>query len=186
MSGSSKPRAQRRSSNALATIAFIATVSIIEFMIAILVYVRGLTDLYVLILIPLGVIAVLTSNWAYLIRKLAISHRHPKKPAPSATSILGLISRVTSSIPVKSAIIVLAPFLVLVLITLSFAPSLKLLAWLTERGPSQLLPTLKFLQGYIQALLYLSFLRKFIYLQSVSAVASTLVTLLMGFLKGKG
>lgn len=186
MSGPSKLGAPGRTPKALATISFVATVLIIECVIAMLVYARGLTDLYVLTLIPLGVIAVLTSNWMYLTRKLAMGHRPSKKPIPSATSLMGLISRATTArITVKSAIIVLVPFLVLVLIPFSFAPSLKFLAWLTERGPPQLLPTLEFMQNAIRSLMQLSFLRKYIYLQNVSAAASALVTLLAGFFRGK-
>lgn len=169
-----------------ATISFVATVSIIECVIAILVYVRGLTDLYVLTLIPLGVIAVLTSNLTYLTRKLAVEHRPSKKPAPKASALRSLISRVTPKrTTVKSAVIVLAPFLVLVLIPFSFSSSLGVLAWLIGGSPSQVLPALDFIQNSIRSLMELSFLWKFIYLQNVSAVASALVTLLAAFLKGR-
>lgn len=186
MSESSKLMAKWRTLKSLATISFVATVSIIEFTIATLVYIRGLTDLYVLTLISLGVIAVLTSNWVYLTRKLVIGHRPSKKPAPGASALRGLISRVTSMrITVKSAIIVLVPFLVLVLIPFSFRTSLEFLAWLTGGSPPQIMPMLEFMQNSIKSLMELSFLRKYIYLQNVSAVASALVTLLVGFLKGR-
>jgi len=186
MSEPSKLRAPGRTPKALESIYFVAIVSIIEFVIAMLAYVRGLTDLYVLTLISLGVIAVLTSNWMYLTKKLAIGRQPSRKPSPRSLFLMRLISRVTSArITVKSAIIVLIPFLVIVLIPFSFRPSLKFLAWLTEVDPPQMLPTLEFMQSYIQSLMDMSFLRKYIYLQNVSAVASTLVTLLVGFLRGK-
>lgn len=186
MSESSKLMAKWRTLKPSATVSFVTTISIIESAIAISGYVRGLTDLYVLTLISLGVIAVLTSCWTYLTRKLAIGHRPSKKPSPSASVLRDLISRVESMrTTVKSAVIVLTPFLVLVLIPFSFRPSLAVLAWFTGGSPPQLLPTLEFMRNSIRSLMELTFLRKYIYLQNVSAIASALVSLLVGFLKSR-
>jgi len=139
-----------------AFVSFIASVLIIQLLISIYFYSIGLTDVYTLTLIPIGVIVVLTSDWFYLARKIGTS----KSPSNKRGG-LSFISKMKT--PLKSSLVILVSFLVSFLLLQPQVTSL--LNWIYHI----------FTQSVEEELLW-----RFVFSQNISAVISTLAALIVG------
>ncbi len=162
-------------------IALIAVIALIQVVIIWFFYSHGLTDPYLFTLIPAGVVTVLTSNWIYLTEKLATIPKAPRKPSPSKPSVPSSIFKShTMEITVKSAIITFAPFIILTIIAFSLPALTRFLAWLQGVAPPQISSFTESMHNSLISFRMTAPVWKYIYLETFSAVASTLVTLFVG------
>lgn len=161
--------------------ALISVITLIQVGIIWFFYSHGLTDLYLFTLIPVGVIIALISNWRYLTGKLAVIPKVSQKPSSSKASMLSSIFKSRAmEIAARSAIIALAPFIILNLVAFSLPALARVLVWLPGGG-SQTLSFIDYLANTITSFRMTAPVWKYVYLEISSTIVSTLVTLFVGW-----
>lgn len=135
---------------------------------------RGVSEIYLLTLIPVGVIMVLTSCWTYLTRQIIKVHRKPSKGRK--------ISRRRFSITMKSAAIVIGFFLGALYspLLLRSRPMIGFFEWIHANSPMQIQAIMDSIDSFFEPFLTMDIVYKYAFLQNFAACFSALVTVIIG------
>jgi hypothetical protein len=152
--------------------AFIAAISLLEAILAAYFWSKGITDLVILLLPPIGVVIALTFSWAYLTEQIAfIPQKVKAKEKRGRRSFFGLgnfpsilpSSGIPRKITVRSSVIVLVTFLI----------PFGAIYILTSQWVAQFFASL-------EPIAEIEVIWKYVLLQDVSALIAGMATLLIG------